>query len=402
MFAIHGANPYVRPPSSFPGDPFTPVLSPEWLHTRSVYGPAFTLLSAAVARVWPSSPGAEIAAFKALAAIGIGGAAVLAATAVRAVRPDRMALAAAAVGLNPVLVVHTAGGGHNDAIVALCLAGAAALAVRHASTPAPLAVRSASNPATRPQAVAVTLLLAAAALIKLPAAVPLFVWVCFVVRSAPGRRAASAAVHVVAAVALGVLVTVPVSAGVRTLNAAAAVSTLQGWASGPRAVARGAEALGRAIAGSAAASALGAVVYGAFLLAFAVILWRVVRRKDATAPTAWAASLLALALAAAYLLPWYAAWFVPLLPFVEDDVILWAGLAVASLLALTGVPAEPGGVPALWHGMVLAVHYAVAPLMLALFAVVGPRLGRAAPRLLATDGPGSGPGTTLSPAPPRP
>src|SRR3989442_10593623 len=55
IFTLHGANPYVVPPSAFPSDPFVRVASREWIDSPSVYGPAFTLLSAAVAKFWGGS-----------------------------------------------------------------------------------------------------------------------------------------------------------------------------------------------------------------------------------------------------------------------------------------------------------------------------------------------------------
>src|SRR6266511_4315166 len=140
MYALHHANPYVRMPSAFPSDPFVAMSSPAWIGTRAVYGPAFVLAGAGVARAWAGSPGVTITAFKVLAGTGAALATVLAAwAAARSIRhrgapapPERsrgsVALAAAAVGLNPVIVVHTVGGGHNDAMIAACLAGALVLA----------------------------------------------------------------------------------------------------------------------------------------------------------------------------------------------------------------------------------------------------------------------------------
>jgi hypothetical protein len=89
--------------------------------------------------------------------------------------------------------------------------------------------------------------------------------------------------------------------------------------------------------------------------------------------------MLLLALAAPYLLPWYAAWFVPFLALMQDRVLALAGLAVAALLALTGIPAEAGTVPHVWQDMLLAVHYAAAPAMLALLGVVASRMARSDP-----------------------
>ncbi len=56
--ALHDADPYAVAPSAFPHDAATLVVAHGWLHERSVYGPAFTLLSAALARVTGPSPSA--------------------------------------------------------------------------------------------------------------------------------------------------------------------------------------------------------------------------------------------------------------------------------------------------------------------------------------------------------
>src|SRR5439155_743319 len=122
--ALHGGNPYVTAPSALPGDPFTPVISPAWRNTRSVYGPAFSLL----------------------------------------------------------------------------------------------------------------------------------MWLWWLWREAPApNRARTAAGHVGLAAILAVALSVPFFAGWRTVTALANLASRQGWASGARLVARGAQALGRAVGGEGAA-----------------------------------------------------------------------------------------------------------------------------------------------------
>ena len=119
-----GGNPYVDPPSAFPQSPAAPYLGVAWQDTTTVYGPAFTLVSEPVATIARTSADTAAWLFKALAAAGI----LLAVAAVARVA-RRRALAVAFVGWNPVLAVHLAGGGHNDALVAALVAGAVALAV---------------------------------------------------------------------------------------------------------------------------------------------------------------------------------------------------------------------------------------------------------------------------------
>jgi hypothetical protein len=123
--AVHDANPYEVAPSAFPDDPAYPWIGTEWRDTTTVYGPAFTLASEPLALAAGSSADAAAWIYKTLAALAVLGAAALAAR-----LSPRPALALAFVGWNPLLAVHFAGGGHNDAWLAfLILAALAAAAV---------------------------------------------------------------------------------------------------------------------------------------------------------------------------------------------------------------------------------------------------------------------------------
>jgi alpha-1,6-mannosyltransferase len=378
ILTVHGSNPYATPPAAFPGDPFVAVASPEWIDARSVYGPAFTLLSGGIARALSGSPGATIVAFKLVAGAAIGGAAILAALATRTLRSGRGALAAGAVGLNPVIVLHTVGGGHNDAIIVLCVASAFVLAVGAVRVVGASARELPSGWSRHGPAFAVTLLLTLAVLVKAVVAPMLVLWLWQFWHGEPAstrRRALAAQVGAVAGVSVALFI--PVQAGWSTVRALLSVTSRQGWASGPGLVARGARALGRSLGGSATGAALEALISAAFALLFLALFWRVLQRAGAVPdPDRWGGSMLLLALAAPYLLPWYAAWFVPFLGLMRDRVLALAGFAVAALLALTGIPAEGGTVPHVWRDMLLAVHYAAAPVMLALLGVVASRMSR--------------------------
>ena len=120
---VQEGNPYRDAPEDFPSDAAFPYVGADWRDRGSVYGPAFTLASEPIARVAGESPDAAAWLFKALAAAAILAAAVLAARLAR-----RTAFALAFVGWNPLLALHFAGGGHNDAWVAALVLGALALA----------------------------------------------------------------------------------------------------------------------------------------------------------------------------------------------------------------------------------------------------------------------------------
>jgi hypothetical protein len=391
IVAVHGANPYRLPPAAFGSDPFTAVVSAEWLHTRSVYGPVFTLFSSAIAGTWSGSPATTILAFKLLAALAMMGAVLLVVAACRREQPGRASLAAVAIGLNPVLMIHAVGGGHNDTLVALGLAAALVVAMR---------VPTSGNPGRHVRSsglrLAVTALLTATALVKVVAAIPLALWVGSAAHAEPsGRRLRTLAMHGGVALALAAVVTAPLFAGSASVTASASLASRQGWASPSRLVGRGAEALGQAIAGQGLGDALRMAVFVAFLVPALIFVvghlsgWPSPGRGGdlsgssvgASLADTWGTALLLFALGAPYLLPWYAAWFLVLLPVAEDGVLLAIALAASAVLALTGIPAEPAADASASRAMVLGVHYLAAPAMLVLFGltvrhVFGPRARR--------------------------
>ena len=131
---VHDANPYDQVPSDFPDDPAFPYVGGAWRDSTSVYGPLFTVASEPPALAAGSSADAAAWLFKGLAAV-----AMLATTALAALLGRRRAFATVLVGWNPLLALHFAGGGHNDAWMAACLVAALALSVRGRSDSAGVA-----------------------------------------------------------------------------------------------------------------------------------------------------------------------------------------------------------------------------------------------------------------------
>ena len=117
----HGANPYVHRPAEYPTDPAVQRMAPGWRHSRSVYGPGFTALSAAgMAVAGPSALGQRLF-FQLTAALAVAAALML------LWRARAGPAAMAWVGLNPALLAIV-NGGHNDLLLgAAILAGVVAL-----------------------------------------------------------------------------------------------------------------------------------------------------------------------------------------------------------------------------------------------------------------------------------
>jgi len=123
--AVHDGNPYRDTPADFPTDPAFPWAGRDWRGSTSVYGPAFTLASEPIARAAGSSEDAAAWIYKAGGAL-----AVLVGSWLATLAAGRRALAFALVSWNPVLAIHFAGGGHNDAWMATLAVAALALAAR--------------------------------------------------------------------------------------------------------------------------------------------------------------------------------------------------------------------------------------------------------------------------------
>jgi hypothetical protein len=123
LAVAHDANPYRGSPDDYRDDPAFPWVGARWRDTSSVYGPAFTLATEPVALAAGNSKDAAAWIFKSLAALFVLACAWLAAR-----LSPRPWFAMAFVGWNPLLALHFAGGGHNDAWMAAFVLAALALA----------------------------------------------------------------------------------------------------------------------------------------------------------------------------------------------------------------------------------------------------------------------------------
>jgi Flp pilus assembly protein TadD len=111
------ANPYVAVPRDFPYDPLFGAIF--WKDQPSNYGPVWTYLSALVTLAAGSTSGTTILGLRVLAALaGLAGTPIVWSIA-RRVGPTSRLAATLLWAWNPLLLVESAGAGHNDVLMAL-------------------------------------------------------------------------------------------------------------------------------------------------------------------------------------------------------------------------------------------------------------------------------------------
>lgn len=295
--AVHGANPYSDEPSAFSGDPAYPLMGAQWRDTTSVYGPGFTLLSEGHAVLVGESKDAAAWLYR-----GAAAAAMLALTVLAARLGRRTAYAAAFVGWNPLLALHFAGGGHNDAWMMAFVLAALSL--------------GAGGRLLAGVAWALAISIKWVPLLFLP------------LRLLEARRHGRRVGH------LGFALAAALVAAVATWRYGPAWLGAVGPLTDNLVRERAAYSIPSRIADlgvpeGAAAAALAAL----FVAAYAWLLreaWRGRARLGLTAGL--------LLVATAWLVPWYAVWAVPLAAVEEDPPARWLALAMSAYLLRDAVP----------------------------------------------------------------
>ncbi len=313
---VHDLNPYTHSPSDIPGDPVFPYAGSK--DFTSVYGPLFTVVTLPLAKTSVAFAFWTLKAVAALASLGVVALVWLCAR--RLGRDPR--LPALAVGLNPLVLVHVVGGAHNDALtVLLWMGGVAALIAAHPPREALAGAAAAASGAVKASAglVAPFMLI--------------------------GARRRWALLGGAAAAALGVAVLALVAFGDGALESLGVLSDNQDRTSRWSIPQRAADGIA-ALTGGSARSIVDytrVAFAGLFAVALALLLraaWR--RRADVAgwvAPAGWAT--LALLVASAWLVPWYAIWLMPLAALGADRRLLVASIAFCAYMMVIAMPLEP-------------------------------------------------------------
>lgn len=303
----HDLSPYTHAPLDIPADPVFAFAGSK--DAESVYGPVFTLLT------YPLAPLGVPAAFwvlKAIAALSSLGVVGLVWVAARRLGRDPV-LPALFVGLNPHVVVHVVGGAHNEALVMLVVMAGV---VGYLGGRAPAGAFAA----------------AAAAGLKASAGLVVPFLALGARRVVPALAGAAVAAAVVALVAL-------VAFGSDALDALGVLSSNQDRTSRWSVPYKTAELLGALLPGDRvdyrdAVRAAYGVAFAAVGLVLMHRTWQ--RRIDPIAAAAWAT--LAILVASAWLVPWYALWLLPLAALVPDRRLWLASAALSAWMLAIAVP----------------------------------------------------------------
>ena len=272
---VHHLDPYVFGTGAMPTDPIRTYL--RWHDARSAYGPLFTAMSELVV---PLGIAGAVWTFKAIAfASSLATVALVWRLAERRGHDPR--IAAALVGLNPIVIAFEVGGGHNDAlVVAVTVAGIALVERRRVESGAAAFV-------------------VGTALKLTPGLLLPFAFV-----SQPGRRRG-----VVAGALFGAAAAAGIAIAAFGADAAGFLGTVPG-AHGGVALHSVPNELALRLTGAGLSPTARTVATALTAVAIAVALWRAWRGADWITCAGWAT--LALLLGTAWLLPWYVTWLTPL------------------------------------------------------------------------------------------
>ncbi|MFZ0383212.1 MAG: glycosyltransferase family 87 protein [Solirubrobacteraceae bacterium] len=302
---IYHANPYVTGAFAQHYDPLYQYIGSKWFNTPTVYGPLFTGLSYLLA---PLSIPASVFTYKGIAALSSLAIVALVWNGARLRGVDQVK-ATALVGLNPLIVVYGVGGGHNDLLMlAPAVAGIVLLLQGRA--------RRGGGAIVTAAAIKVT----AGLLLPFALADP---------RGRLDRRRRREVLIGAGVTAAALAVFTFALFGTGPLHLPGTIENVQGkgnWQSVPGFIST---RLGLGTVGGPVPLILSCMFAGAV----GWLLWRVWRgRLDWIVGAGWAA--FALLVTAASLLPWYAAWLMPLAALGGERPLRRAALGVTVVMAV--------------------------------------------------------------------
>lgn len=308
---LHGLNPYTRAPFDANMDAIYKFVGSDWVHTPTAYGPVYTLLS------YPLALLGVVGAIWAMKVLGTASMVVILwltwrCAKARGVNPK---LALVLVGANPLMVIYTLGGDHNDLQMVALMMAAVALTVIVPSEGSPAGggrfARLRGREAWAGAAVV------AGAMVKATVAVMLPFMIV-------GRRRGSAVAGAAAMAVGGLLIGFAVF-GIHGVNLVSALNRDSSFVSTDSFATEIAHLLGK----PGVFPVDHTILKGMLVVIGVYVLWRTWRGYDWVAASGWA--LLAVAVTTTWLLAWYIIWPLPLAAISRDRRLIWAVLAIQAL-----------------------------------------------------------------------
>jgi alpha-1,6-mannosyltransferase len=118
IVAHYGTNPYIEGPQRFINDPAFTTISTYWKNTPIVYGPLYTLFAAGLAKLSGEGLVSSIYVNKAAMAFFHLGNVLLIWKLLGRFYPRRRLAGTLIYAWNPLVIIHSVGGGHNDVMMA--------------------------------------------------------------------------------------------------------------------------------------------------------------------------------------------------------------------------------------------------------------------------------------------
>ncbi len=347
---VYHANPYVLTPVAFAHDALWPLVGPKWVDTPAVYGPLWTTISGGLARLL-RDPLDLVGSFRWIAVAGSLATVGVIYDTVKRLWPERVTFAVVAFGLNPVVLFHSVASGHNDVLVGLAVVGAFALLIRERELPA-IAV------------------LSLGVLVKATVLVPLLLVLVWCVSRRPKvLRWRTAATHVGLSAAIGLAFALPYLQTDDPTLGMVELAGHEGWLAPSVFIRNQVELVSFHTLGWTARVAFGLLL----VISVAALVRAVARRahradvRELGAAMGW--SLVLVMLLGPVLLPWYAAWVLPLvwlLPRAPRVAVIGAGVALLLAQWSTEPLRYPGAFSVnLWIG-----HWIVMPVITGLLVWV--------------------------------
>jgi alpha-1,6-mannosyltransferase len=294
MGIVHGVNPYLHGPQAIVGDPIYHYVGSDWKKVATAYGPLYTLLSYPLA---PLGVSGALWAMKLEALLASAGTLALSWRCAR-LRGLDPKFALIAVGVNPLWVIYTLGGAHNDLLMTLLMMAAVSLTFARREAYAGAAV-------------------IAAALVKATGVVLLPFMLLSRRKLAPLLGAALAGLACALAAYLAF--------GIHGIDVIAALNRDAAFVSTDSFPTEIAHLFGKPGVFPVDHDLLKAVL----ALIVVHLMWRTWRGYDWVAASGW--TLLAIAVTSTWLLAWYTLWSLPLAAISRDRRLLLATLAVQAL-----------------------------------------------------------------------